>query len=651
LFISKLLLEFHASESFKPFTVVARSTNSVTTIGMFMFDFVARLSVRSRILCCVVIQAALLTFAFTFMFIQQVRTTAKEDTVSDARRVIDMAESVREGMEDKWRKGLFSTKSMLQWSTNGETDKVLAAVPIVSAWEAVRQYAKEGGYEFKTPRFNPRNKTNTPDKIEAKALSAFAADTNLKEYSEFDTAQNALRYFKPVRLSQDCMLCHGDPATSRQLWNNDKGVDPTGYAMENARVGDLHGAYEVIQSMNAADARVSSAIAKGSLISALVLIPSLAFVAWVIGRGVARPIQNTIATLKDIAEGEGDLTRRLDDSRKDELGEMARWFNRFTQKIHSTVSEIAQGASVLSTSSHQLNETASELAKGSQLSKEQSSMVSSAAEQLSVGMQNVASDTNLLTQNIQNVSSSINEMRETIRLIASSAEQSASVADEAESLARESNEKIATLGESATQIGKVVEVIQDIAEQTNLLALNATIEAARAGDAGKGFAVVAMEVKELAKQTADATEGIRARVQAIQSSTEETIKTIGTIAGVIQRVNECSREIAQSVDNQSETTGMIVERINETVSVAESISRCISESAVASAEITISIGKVDGVLSETASGANQSKQSGEELTELAERLQKLVGQFRLDVESGTNIKASKPSSQQLSRQA
>jgi methyl-accepting chemotaxis protein len=566
------------------------------------------------------------------MFVQQVRTTAKEDTVSDAKRVIAMAEAVREGMEEKWRKGLFSTEAMRQWSSDGQTDKVLAAVPIVSAWDAVREYASEGGYEFKTPRFDPRNSSNTPDEIESQALKAFEADSKLSDYSAFDSEKNALRYFKPVRLTQDCMLCHGNPSTSLAIWGNNQGMDPTGHSMENANVGDLHGAYEVIQSMASADARVSGAIWKGSLISACVVIPSLLFVAWVIGRGVANPIRNTITTLKDIAEGDGDLTKRLDDSREDELGEMARWFNRFTHKVHSIVSEIAHGASVLNTSSHRLSQTSNELADGSRVSKQQSTMVASAAEQLSVGMKNLASDTSHLTHNITEVSSSLNEMRETIRLIATNAEQSALVAGEAELLVQESNGRIANLGDSALQIGKVVEVIQDIAEQTNLLALNATIEAARAGEAGKGFSVVAGEVKELAKQTAQATDGIRNRIQAMQASTDDTVRIIGSIAGVIKRVNDYSRKIAESVENQSETTGQIVGRITDTVSVAESISKSISESAIASTEITESIAKVDSVLTETAAGAAQSQQSGVELTDLADRLQQLVGQFRLDME-------------------
>lgn len=192
-----------------------------------------------------------------------------------------------------------------------------------------------------------------------------------------------------------------------------------------------------------------------------------------------------------------------------------------------------------------------------------------------------------------------------------------------------SNEKIGQLGTAADQIGKVIEVIQDIAEQTNLLALNATIEAARAGRAGKGFAVVATEVKELAKQTAIATEDIRKRIEGIQSTTGDTVKAIGQISEVIHRVNEVSRTIASAVEEQSITTKEIAQNMAQTSSAAMLVSKGVTETASASQEITRNLVGVDQAAKQSAQGAAQTQVAGRELAELAGQLQTMVSQFRV----------------------
>jgi methyl-accepting chemotaxis protein len=173
-------------------------------------------------------------------------------------------------------------------------------------------------------------------------------------------------------------------------------------------------------------------------------------------------------------------------------------------------------------------------------------------------------------------------------------------------------------------------VIQDIAEQTNLLALNATIEAARAGEAGKGFAVVATEVKELAKQTASATEDIRRRIESIQASTGETVAAIGEIGHVIQQVNDVSRTIASAVEEQSITTREIASNVAQSAAAADTVAKGISESATATQEITQSIAAVNEAALQTAQGATNTQAAGSELTRLSEQLQGLVGQFRID---------------------
>ena len=361
-----------------------------------------------------------------------------------------------------------------------------------------------------------------------------------------------------------------------------------------------------------------------SVLSTAIILPF----AWWIVRNLMLPINATIATLRE-AEAEGDLTRRLDQSRNDELGEMAKWFNAFADRIHDMMCTISANSQILASSSNQLSSTSAQLSRGVADSKQQSASVSAAAEQMSVNMREVADSTDGMSQTIRSVAASVEEMNQTIREIARNAEKSASVAGQAANLVEISNDKISNLGKAADEIGKVIEVIQDIAEQTNLLALNATIEAARAGEAGKGFAVVATEVKELAKQTAAATDDIRSRIEAMQASTSEAVDSIREISKVITNVNEVSRTIASAVEEQSITTRQISDNVSTTASAAESVARGVAETALASREITENITRVDGVLMQTAEGAEESRDAGTRLSELAAEMNGLIGQFRI----------------------
>jgi methyl-accepting chemotaxis protein len=390
----------------------------------------------------------------------------------------------------------------------------------------------------------------------------------------------------------------------------------------------VESALEPVERVTEATSEAQSALLWWSslltLLSSAIIIPF----AWWTVRNLMRPINATIATLRDIAEGEGDLTRRLDEARPDELGELAKWFNAFADRIHDVVCTISVNAQMLASSSHQLSATAEQLSDGVSNSKQQSASVSAAAEQMSVNMREVADSTDGMSQTIRAVAASVEEMNQTIREIARNAEKSASVAGQAANLVEVSNDKISNLGEAADEIGKVIEVIQDIAEQTNLLALNATIEAARAGEAGKGFAVVATEVKELAKQTAAATDDIRTRIEAMQATTGDAVDSIREISEVINNVNEVSRTIASAVEEQSITTRQISDNVSTTASAAESVARGVAETALASREITENITRVDGVLLQTAEGADESRDAGNRLSELAAEMNGLIGRFK-----------------------
>jgi methyl-accepting chemotaxis protein len=347
-------------------------------------------------------------------------------------------------------------------------------------------------------------------------------------------------------------------------------------------------------------------------------------------RSIAIPLGAAVAHLAEVARG--DLNRDVPEMlvrRGDEIGDLGRGIADEVASLRRLIGGMTDGSRCLASASTELAATATQLTGGAENTVSQSRTVAAAAEQMSANMTSMASSTEQMSANIKVVASAVEELTASISEVAKSAEQAASVANNAAQLVSTSNEQIGTLGSAADEIGKVIEVIQDIAEQTNLLALNATIEAARAGEAGKGFAVVATEVKELARQTAGATEDIRKRIEAIQGSTGGAVKSIGDISEVIQRVNELSRTIASAVEEQSITTKEIAKNVAESSTAAQTVARGVSESASASQEITHTIVGVDQSAKQAAEGAAQTQNAGRELSQMAEQLQTLVGQFHL----------------------
>ena len=247
-------------------------------------------------------------------------------------------------------------------------------------------------------------------------------------------------------------------------------------------------------------------------------------VAWFVSRRITKPLRSAVAMLQDIAQGEGDLTKRLAVSGSDEIGELARWFNTFVGKLQDIVRKIGESASTLANSSTELSATATATGQRAEETTNQSNAVAAAAEEMSANMNSVAASTEQMSANVSVVASAVEADDRQHQRGGPQRRAGRRRGRHRRRTGRRRQRQDHRAGRAPpSEIGKVIEVIQDIAEQTNLLALNATIEAARAGDAGKGFAVVATEVKELAKQTAAATEDIRRRIEGIQTSTGQAV--------------------------------------------------------------------------------------------------------------------------------
>ncbi|HVI08721.1 MAG TPA: methyl-accepting chemotaxis protein [Candidatus Binatia bacterium] len=320
---------------------------------------------------------------------------------------------------------------------------------------------------------------------------------------------------------------------------------------------------------------------------------------------VSQSLRRLIHMIRDIAEGDGDVTKRLelaDHFGSDELSEVGRLFNLFMDKLQALLRNVAGHSRQLSEASQQMLAANREITANSGQTASRANSVAQVTQQVSL--------------NLQSLSTGAGEMMSTIQSIASNANNAAKVAATAVTTSQEVNASIAQLGSSSQEIGMVIKVITAIAQQTNLLALNATIEAARAGEAGKGFAVVANEVKELAKQTAKATSDISHKINAIQTDTKGAVKAIGTINEVIDQINGISATIATAVEEQGATTNEMTRNAGEAAEGAANIAKNIDSVAQAA----------DGTLSQ----ARESEKAAQNLTTIAIKLNELMAQFRIE---------------------
>ena len=369
-----------------------------------------------------------------------------------------------------------------------------------------------------------------------------------------------------------------------------------------------------------ANAKSDGDAAHDSAVSMLLTIVGASVLAGILigvllSRSITRPVKATVAMLKDIAEGEGDLTKRVDQSRGDEMGELGKWFNTFVQKVHDIISEIASSAHEVAGASTQIAASSEQMATGMSEQSMQVTQINSAVEQMSASVCEVSSKSaeaadsasragELATSGGEVVDDTVRGMQSISDAVTASA---ASVSE---------------LGKRGEQIGQIIEVINDIADQTNLLALNAAIEAARAGEHGRGFAVVADEVRKLADRTTGATEEIGESITAIQTETSQAVERMSAGTEQVSVGAQRAQQAGESLRGIVDSSRNVAEMIRAIAAAAE-------QQSAASEEISRNLESITAVTTQTAGGANQSASAATQLSSKAEQLLGIVNQFKL----------------------
>lgn len=344
---------------------------------------------------------------------------------------------------------------------------------------------------------------------------------------------------------------------------------------------------------------------------------------------IAQPINQVVAGLKDLAEGEGDLTKRVYVEGEDELAELAQWMNTFLEKLQGIIAKIAANSGEVSGSASSLTEVFDAMAHGAGNTSEAASKLSGAAGMVSGNLSTVAASMEESANNISMVAEASEEMSATIQEISQNAVQANTISDEAVGQSKNAGQKMAVLGDAAQAIGQVTEAITEISEQTNLLALNATIEAARAGDAGKGFAVVANEIKDLARQTAEATQNIKKQIEGIQQTTVDAKDEIDAISQVIERVSEIVATIATAVDEQAAATQEIARNIAQASDGVQSVNENVLQSSLVASEMAEEVLTVNALADEINAKGAMVKNSTRHMLEMAGELDLIVSSFKI----------------------
>jgi methyl-accepting chemotaxis protein len=593
-------------------------------------------SLKWKILVLALVGPVIVAVVLAVQQVMQITEAGREDIVHQGRAVVLMAEAARDEMSKKLAMGII--KPFEEFDTR---EQLLEAVPIITAMGMAQRNAEKLDFELRVPKVSPRNPVNTPTPLELAVLKELS-EKNLEEKIIYE--DDKIRYFRPIRLTEECLYCHGDPKGS---------TDPSGGTREGWKAGEMHGAFEIIASLATARQKAFEARLYTAVETVLILLVLGAVVWLLVRRTIVGPLERIRVFAESVAAG--DLEARPEGRFAAELGVVKGAIATMVDNLKARMREAAEKKDEAERSKSRAEEAMQEARAQAARSKELldrmqrvageasviAEQVTSAAEELSTQADQVSRGADVQRDRTAQTATAMEEMNATVLEVARNSANSATSAAQAREQAEEGatvvKDAIAAIGEvhsltaslkanmdqlgmQTTDIGKIMNVIEDIADQTNLLALNAAIEAARAGEAGRGFAVVADEVRKLAEKTMNATKEVGAAIDAIQAGAKANVRSVDTASRAVERATELADRSGQALEH-------IVSYADDTSGQVQSIATAAEEQSAASEEINRAVEDINRIASETVDGMSRSAEAITGLARLAGDLRRLIDEM------------------------
>jgi methyl-accepting chemotaxis protein len=589
----------------------------------------------TKITICVAVALAISCIVNILYFSVNIRNEAYDAVKIKARAIVLQAESSRNYIASLRSGGAFNEvelKKAFDEKLKGSTNKVVAAretvffntVPIVAAMKIAGEHAAEAGFKLRVPKVQARNKANEPDAVELELLNKIEKE-KLTELFMVDKANNVIRYLRPIKLTGDCLLCHGIPSDTL----NKDGYDLVGIKAEGWKTGEQHGAFEILDDLGAIERSIRNKLLTSFILTFVVSVVALILLVWGIRTIIIRPLREVVDEMRDVAEG--DLSKELKNDRNDEIGELATSVNTAVENMRKTLTGVLESSCKVATAVGTIYGTSEQMATGAEEVAAQAETVATAGEEMAATSCDIANNCQMAAESSK---SATDEANEGAVVIKNSITIMSRIADQV----RSSAQTVASLGSRSDQIGQIVGTIEDIADQTNLLALNAAIEAARAGEQGRGFAVVADEVRALAERTTRATHEISSMIKAIQKETRDAVSAMN------EGVNEVERGTEQAT-HSGEALERILDQISNLSMQVNQIATAAEEQTATTSEISSNMMRITDIGKSVSDNAHASALEASHLNMDAEALLGTLAKFKLN--ESTKLVLSKAKSAHL----